>query len=409
MPIGLVNVRTRIALGIAAGLMLPASTTPAGSAATAAVQDASCPAGRPPLTEFGVRQRDGRELMTDLEVELPESPEIRYFRLRFTLERDSGNWSLVVRNFSGRPINILNKTSFGVPGAGGGRARWTDRIGGRFARVDLFRTGAGPGPHIRLDEYLVMAAETRNAYYSYEDENNKKIEPLYANADLDDPRLGDSVGMMFAGRRGLMWACSAVAVSADVVMTSWHCGSPGDADPGDFWSQSICDATIIDFSWDEDDRSREFGCEKVLPPSNAALDVAFLRVRPIDRADVLRPATLLNRSPRAEPVVIVHHPEALPKQITRHCRTVLDAPNIGADLFGHTCDSEGGSSGAPVFDESGRVLGLHREGFLRDERTCERLDSVNKAVRIESIVRWLRRPTTPGGAELLKSLNIEEQ
>jgi V8-like Glu-specific endopeptidase len=366
----------------------------------------ACPEGRPPLTKFGSRLRDGRRVNPELKIQLPSTP--RYFRLRFALEEDRGSWSLVVRNHTGRALNIFDRASFGPqhPDQRGRRVRWTDRIPGAFAQVDLITSGAEPAPVVRLDEYIVMDASAENTYYSSQDENNRRIRPLYEDDSLDHRRLGDMVGLLFAGRRGAMWACSAVAVAENVVLTNWHCGNLPDAAALDYWNQSICDATMIDFSWDGDERSREFACEEVLEASNPQLDLAFLRVRPIERPEALRPATLLDRAPGDEEVVLIHHPAGMPKQITRDCRAFGESTDVGPTRFAHKCDTETGSSGAPVFDRDGALLGLHHEGFERDPQTCRPLDALNKAIRSHAILEWLRRETTPGGAELLKAMNI---
>jgi hypothetical protein len=273
------------------------------------------------------------------------------------------------------------------------------------ARVDLFVAPGRAAPALMVDESLEMRFSQKSQYYSYQDENNKKIEPLYSVSGLDYQRMGDTVGLVFALRRGMVWACSAVAVSADIVMTNWHCGGPPDANAQDVWTQPVCNATILDFSWDDDRRSREFVCREVLEASNPELDVAFLRVQAIERADVLRPATLLDRAPRSEEVLMVHHPEAQPKQLTRNCR-VSAGTDVGGNRFAHTCDSEGGSSGAPVFDVQGRVLGLHHEGFDRNPQTCGATDRLNKAIRIDKILAWLRSPGAPGGATLLSTMAV---
>ncbi len=371
----------------------------------------ACPDGRPPVTQFGQRLSDGEQLRdTPLDVDLSVLPRLRYLRLRLTLETNVPNWSLVVRNHSGRALNVFDASSFGaLPAATQGPwSRWTDRIDGAFAQVDLLSRGQFM-PRIRLDEYIAVEADVKHPYYSYQDENARKIEPLYAGMSLDLTRLGDAVGMFFAGRRGFVWACSAIAVTPSLVMTNWHCGAPPGSADIDYWNASVCDATIIDFSWDDDERSREFGCEEVLPARSKDLDVVFLRVQAIDRADVLRPAALLNRAPVDEPIMLVHHPEALPKQISRNCRALRPSEQLGPDRFAHTCDSETGSSGAPVFDELGRVIGLHNEGFTRDPKTCQPIDSLNKAIRIDRILEWLGRATTPGGRAIREALTISER
>jgi hypothetical protein len=58
---------------------------------------------------------------------------------------------------------------------------------------------------------------------------------------------------------------------------------------------------------------------------------------------------------------------------------------IGTD-FTHTCDSAGGSSGAPVFDAEGHLVGLHHYGFA-EAQVQEWTE--NRAVRLERIRNWV--------------------
>ena len=48
------------------------------------------------------------------------------------------------------------------------------------------------------------------------------------------------------------------------------------------------------------------------------------------------------------------------------------------------------ASGAPVFDVSGSLVGLHHLGFARDNQ-CKPIDHVNKAIKISDIVGFLRQ------------------
>ena len=54
--------------------------------------------------------------------------------------------------------------------------------------------------------------------------------------------------------------------------------------------------------------------------------------------------------------------------------------------FTHTCDSAGGSSGAPVFDAEGHLVGLHHYGFA-EAQVQEWTE--NRAVRLERIRNWV--------------------
>jgi V8-like Glu-specific endopeptidase len=90
------------------------------------------------------------------------------------------------------------------------------------------------------------------------------------------------------------------------------------------------------------------------------------------------------------------------KQITMHCGVQswsVPGWTAGASTvdFSHDCDTEGGSSGAPVFNTSGQIVGLHHYGHAVDPATCRDTDSVNKAVRIDQIIDYLTRNRANNG------------
>jgi V8-like Glu-specific endopeptidase len=58
--------------------------------------------------------------------------------------------------------------------------------------------------------------------------------------------------------------------------------------------------------------------------------------------------------------------------------------------FTHLCDTEAGSSGAPVLNGQNELVGLHHLGFDYDMQRCEYLDRENKAVSIAAILDFIR-------------------
>ena len=66
-----------------------------------------------------------------------------------------------------------------------------------------------------------------------------------------------------------------------------------------------------------------------------------------------------------EKLFVVQHPSGEAKQISDEgCAVVMiPAPGRGADTdLAHGCDTLGGSSGSPVFNSTGHVVGLHHWG-----------------------------------------------
>lgn len=377
---------------IAALILLCGSTV-----LSAQPQPPACPQALNLATELGTWFDLGKAFPdgeTTFEI-LEKDPlrDVRYMRVRLRVNAPAAaNWHLVIRDSKGHAVDVFTPADFSVSSP----ERWTARIPGKMARFDRYVDGTDPDVlKVQFLEYVVMDAKAKSPYYSYQDPASPKIFPLYDDGSpstLDDRRLGDSTAFLMGAAEGQVWTCSGVIVAPGLLMTNWHCGGIPPMLAGEYWSESVCRRVLIDVSWDDDVRSREFMCVGK-PLKDEKRDVALIRIRPIEGNAALRPATLLNQPPTLDHVKLIHHPEGHQKRIGLNCSVKSMAVDgwRSADLFDftHDCDSEGGSSGAPIHDKRGRVIGLHHHGFKRDPKTCEAKDRVNKAVRMDEIVKWL--------------------
>ena len=355
----------------------------------AATAQPICPqADRDLVTELGSRHRKGASFAdaeTSKRIPAQAIANTRYVRIRIDVT-DAGtcdSWLLTVRDEKFRVVQTLSKSDFGVSGV-----RWTNRVRSAQALVELARCEFGR-PLIRLDEYIIMP-EKATSFYSSETAT-ATWQDLYTS-ETGIRRFGDFVGMLMSSWDQVPWVCSGVIVAPTLFLTNWHCGGTRELRDKDMWNELVLKDALIDMSWDSDDISREFGIEGKVS-DDPDLDFALLRIAPIEHRGTLRPVQIRrSRVTFQEPVRLVHHPLGERKQVSlTHCE-VDEVKYQGwtgrqTTEFTHRCDSDGGSSGAPVLDVDGQLVGLHHLGYAYSPLCVP--DQRNKAVHIDTILDFL--------------------
>lgn len=111
------------------------------------------------------------------------------------------------------------------------------------------------------------------------------------------------------------------------------------------------------------------------------LDLALVRLNTVD-IPLPKPARINRDAPQTnESAYIISHPLGYDRRITRG---VCRPSQIGRFNFEHTCDTQPGSSGAPVFDDASQsIIGVHVMG-QRDQNTPS-----NAAVRLDRVASQL--------------------
>lgn len=364
-----------------------------------------CPETPYIITELGAREEviERLSIAAGVVTPYPSGPQsgARYVRAHVKVDEPPDcDWFLSVRDRDYRLIQTFGREEF--PAAS---TRWTQRIRGDRALFDLQPCADGRAPMVVFPGYIWMPEDARNTYYSLQ-----SAQPGFAElttVDTSFRRLGDFTGLLMGSFLRYSWSCTGVMITPDLFLTNWHCGGPGKvraSGPGGgmtdyprngYWTPEIVADMVIDLSWDGDTLSRELIVSGVAARSEA-LDFALLRVTALDRLGPIRPVRLaaaaLNRN---DPIRIVHHPAGRVKQLSWNCQ--VRQPNrpgwqdaSAMSEFTHVCDTEAGSSGAPVLTGGNELAGLHHLGFDYDTQACRYLDRENKAVKIADIMEAVR-------------------
>ncbi len=150
----------------------------------------------------------------------------------------------------------------------------------------------------------------------------------------------------------------------------------------------------------------------VTSPAIGGLDYTFVRL--IGAADQRWGTIELRRAvftaEKGERANVIHHPGGRPKRVSLQDNRVLD---FDPQLLHYTSDTEGGSSGAPVFDNTWRVIALHHAfddlppGV--DVPGGIETDIVNEGIKISAIAVDLeaqagRTESASGAAAVLRAI-----
>lgn len=163
--------------------------------------------------------------------------------------------------------------------------------------------------------------------------------------------------------------CTASLISSNRILTNNHCvpgvgGSAAVFQLGYLQAGSTAGVTSYDVNM-------------VPLETNAALDYSILELmtEPGSEWGAIELSTS-DPSPRNS-LFVIHHPGGFSKRLSRgHC--AADDPAIVGDDLRHICDTLGGSSGAPIFDNDTRkVVGLHNRSLG--------LNVGNSSIRMASI------------------------
>ncbi len=211
-----------------------------------------------------------------------------------------------------------------------------------------------------------------------------------------DYQLGTQVGWIVIPKRnepGRNWICTGFLVGPDLFMTNHHCLHD------DKGLLSLADAKIYMDYYQDDDVDPTFGGITARVTEIVRMhqykDYALLRLdTPIGNTYGWLELDTRRSFNTSQRVKIIQHPDARSKEIDRRYSRIVDIPSwhplkaYGNTRLGYLADTEGGSSGSPVFLRGGTsVIAIHNSGW----------GSFNAGVLMSYIIPGIRKwlPTSP--------------
>ncbi|WP_165410080.1 trypsin-like peptidase domain-containing protein [Rhizobium ruizarguesonis] len=138
----------------------------------------------------------------------------------------------------------------------------------------------------------------------------------------------------------------------------------------------------------------------ITSPTVGGLDYTFVWVE--DAAAQTYGAIAMERAfftvSKGESAFIIHHPDGQPKQVSLDDTDIL---SIDANVIHYSSDTMKGSSGAPVFDRRGRLIGLHHASRAEKVKLPDggSTNVVNEGIKIAAIALDLEMRMRKGGVD----------
>ncbi|WP_080635356.1 trypsin-like serine peptidase [Pseudomonas asplenii] len=376
------------------------------------------------VTSFGAWFSQGARLTASQPFQTIKAPTAEWpvDSMKLRLEVASGTdrqWHLLVYAPDYRVLASFGPNDFSNKGQLTA-SRWTGRLPHDRVQVELVTARPDSDTVIKIPAGIALPKESSDQrVFSVQTPGIVGWNDLFptngAMGDTLPRKAGAKIGMLMTARQipggdRSAWCCSVVMIGPGLALTNWHCG--GDSrwmQPTDYWEGNVCVNATLDLAWDGGTIRRQYNCTHV-EAKNEALDYAVLRVQPVVGTGGVVGEPVYERLasvPEAKlgDAFIVHHSMCQTKQVSDKCKVLsLDHPNWlkddGPREITHDCDTEHGASGAAVFNARGQVVALHHLGFRRDPQTCERQDTVNKAVPLSNIIEDLKANTPALAKEL---------
>lgn len=275
-----------------------------------------------------------------------------YLRVHFDdFKHVSGDFQIQISDRSGNVAETIDRRAME-----GKTGYWSKAVKGSYALVILL---AAKRPKLRFQITGIAYQRLGGVTLSITEPDNR--EPI---ADyLKDPVIQIAqrpVARILFISDMKPHVCTGFLVSDNLFVTNHHCVP----------DKTTCDTTVAMFGYQKDKNDvlqygKQYSCVGVLG-ANYEYDYSLLKLEGAPGQVWGRLEFSDSGVTDGQALTIIQHPAGEPKQVSKIGCSVSKAVANGRapdSDFSHLCDTLGGSSGSPVINQEGKVVGLHHYGF----------------------------------------------
>jgi hypothetical protein len=177
--------------------------------------------------------------------------------------------------------------------------------------------------------------------------------------------IAESVGLLIFVEGAIVHTCSASLIDADLILTAAHCVSFDDMVSASFTLDYVTDcggAPPVGYNprFYKLTHPVRSGWE-IETVTDDYIDYSVFQIDTTPGGIGVPPLLLEATLPSlGDQVFVIHHPRGIPKKVSRKPNDLqCQAMVVTSDVIDHACDIEHGSSGSPLLDLTGRILGVN--------------------------------------------------
>jgi len=275
-----------------------------------------------------------------------------YLRLHFSeIKKDADRFEIHISNRQGKKVQVIKSDEFTDS-----TDIWSDLINGTLIFVEV-KAPASATFQFKIDRLVYQAVGSTPLSITLPDER-EHIALYNSNALIH--KVQNAVAKLSLVKDNIPYVCTGFLLENGRLLTNHHCIS----------EQQVCKNTVAIFGYQYTEQGdllegKQIACDSIIE-ADYNLDYVLLKLKddPDDSWGRLKWADNLLQDDEA--IYIIEHPAGQPKQISiKGCKVgkaIVDG-RIPESDFSHHCDTLGGSSGSPIFNMDGQVVGLHHYGF----------------------------------------------